>query len=376
MNVENLVCSDFLKKSIKVAIHSRNKKTVLFGRFSWDLDKMTRLQRVEAELARDYEVKQIERFMIRSGRLVLLGAENGSYTDKEFRFLDRRLCAIDSKGRVRKKSQIARALLATQVGGRRVDWHADELSAGAFNYAPFFYKKGVYDDAIMIDLRRAHYSIYSRLTWDLRLLFDAKRELIGFRNGLVKMNFDSGLDKVVLQRIYGAFASRQFTIWDGLESEKRISFDESRGYENVYYSPTLVFALMQTLHHVAAVAVKRGAVYVYTDGYMFPRGRERDFLDYLDSMRLSYRIDKVGSATVMGYNEYKIGNVRVGTRSFITQAQLDESKSRRRSKAFQKVIEEAFGDALDYRNSNIDFSAVNFLTGEDLISRQYDLSKR
>lgn len=375
MNVDDLHCSDFLKKSIKEAIYSRRKRTILFGRFSWEYDKMTRLQRVEAELARDFEAKEIERFMLRRGRLVLLGAESGSYTDKEFRFLDRRLCAIDSKGRVRKKSQIARSLLAARVGDRRVDWHSDELSAGAFNYAPFFYKKGVYDDAIMVDLRRAHYSIYSRLSWDLRLLFD-KGRLIGFRNGLVKMNFDSSIDKVILQRIYGAFASRQFSIWDGLESERRICFDESRGYKNVYYSPTLVFALMQTLHYLAAFAVKCGAVYVYTDGYMFPRGREKKFLDYLDECGLSFRVDRVGRAKVLGYNEYCIGDFRVGGRSFLAKEQLEEARARRRSDAFQEVIKEAFGQAVDYHSSNIDFSAVNFLTGLSLNLKRYDLSKR
>jgi len=212
----------------------------------------------------------------------------------------------------------------------------------------------------------------------LRLLFNKNNKFIGFRNGEIK--FDSvkpNTNKVILQRIYGAFASRSFSIWDGLESESRITFDETKGYKNELYSPTLVFALMQTLHHIAAVAVKCGAVYVYTDGYMFKKGKETKFIDFLDELNLGYKVEKFGNAVVFGYNCYDIGGKRVGAvNTYLSKRQIEDSKDRKRSDAFREIISEIFGDYVGYENTNIDFSAVNFLTGKDMRGKNFNLAKK
>jgi len=375
MNINNLKASEIVIREMKQIFRTK-KKTVLFGYFDYELEKKTRLQRHEAQIATEMKTREIEKFMIRKGKLVLLGADKQSYTDKDFRIIDKRLCMVYN-GRILKKSHIARAILKKIVGNKKIDWHSDELSAGAFDYAPFFFKKGNYENAVMIDLRRAHYSIYSRLSFDLRLLFN-KNKFIGFCNGEIK--FDSvkpNTNKVILQRIYGAFASKSFSIWDGLESESRITFDETKGYKNELYSPTLVFGLMQTLHHIAAFAVKCGAVYVYTDGYMFKKGKELKFIDFLDELNLGYKVEKFGNAVVFGYNCYDIGGKRVGAvNNYLSKRQIEDSKERKRSDAFREIINEVFGDYIGYENTNIDFSAVNFLNGKDMRGKNFNLAKK
>jgi len=376
MNISNLKASEIVIREMKKIFRTK-KKTILFGYFDYELEKKTRLQRYEAQVATEMKTREIEKFMIRKGKLVLLGADRQSYTDKDFRIIDKRLCLFHN-GKILKKSQIARSILKKIVGDRKIDWHSDELSAGAFDYAPFFFRKGNYENAVMIDLCRAHYSIYSRLTFDLRLLFNKNNKFIGFRNGEIKFDsVKSNTNKVILQRIYGAFASKSFSIWDGLESESRITFDETKGYKNELYSPTLVFGLMQTLHHIAAVAVKCGAVYVYTDGYMFKKGKELKFIDFLDELNLSYKIEKFGNAVVFGYNCYDIGGKRVGAvNSYLSKRQIEDSKERKRSDAFREIINEIFGDYVGYENTNIDFSAVNFLTGKDMRGKNFNLAKK
>jgi hypothetical protein len=80
---------------------------------------------------------------------------------------------------------------------------------------------------------------------------------------------------------------------------------------------------------------------------------------------------------VFGYNCYDIGGKRVGAvNSYLSKRQIEDSKERKRSDAFREIINEIFGDYVGYENTNIDFSAVNFLTGKDMRGKNFNLAKK
>ena len=169
-------------------------------------------------------------------------------------------------------------------------------------------------DCLYIDLKAAHYSIYSRLptqfffngdrmTWGMDFISDALP--IDWKNFKQPRNCLAGL----------------------FHANKITRIKEGRYQTTICnpptYSPSHWGFIQATLHWLAGKAIEYGALYVYADGYIFPFSAQWEkFQSFIEELGFESEIKAAGYGAIFGIGRYQIGGVR--TKLISTLAPIDK----------------------------------------------------
>lgn len=109
--------------------------------------------------------------------------------------------------------------------------------------------------------------------------------------------------KAARNALVGVCRSRGAVAFRG---EKRIEL----WTKNEFLSPGLWATIQAVLNQIAGVAVAYGAVYINTDGYIWPRDHpgQQAFFEYLTVNGLKFRIVRQGYGDIAGWGCYKVAD--------------------------------------------------------------------
>lgn len=194
---------------------------------------------------------------------------------------------------------------------KRVGWNKRHVVL--FDKRPPMHYQGPYQgQATYVDLSSAYHQIYSKIWLDV-----CWPRGIGGRLPLHDVADRLSVWKAARNAIVGISRSRTAVSVRG-----RVR--KTLHIENHYLSPALWATVMDVLHWVAREALEEGAIYVNTDGYMFPGkvGYTDGFLLFLIDHGLDFKIKATGEADIVSWNNYRLGQ----TRTQLYKLKLDSSK--------------------------------------------------
>lgn len=188
------------------------------------------------------------------------------------------------------KTELARAF----PGLRRVGWRRDHVKLFDWR-SPLYFDVPYQGAGVYVDLKAAYCQIYRNLWLDTPFPR-------GFGTLSLSPVADSLQDwKAARNAVMGIVRSRTIT---GCRSGKR----QEISVTNHFLSPGLWATVQAILHAVATTALEHGAIYINTDGYMFPDYEKAlGFLDFLNDLNLKHEIRDSGVIDLRGWNNYQIG---------------------------------------------------------------------
>jgi len=194
-------------------------------------------------------------------------------------------------------SEIARTEMLREFPDlKRVGWqkkHIELLDCGA----PMLFTGEYHGLGTYVDLNRAYHTIYSQLPLNVLHPRGWPTKPLSLRPIAEKLrNHKSARNSVV-----GITRSRYITAYKG---RKPVLLSA----KNRFLSPPFWATIMDVLHELANLAVKLGAIYVNTDGYIFPdEGDPAGFYEFLTEMGYSFKL-KSGECHITGWGSYSVGD--------------------------------------------------------------------
>lgn len=193
--------------------------------------------------------------------------------------------------------EAARTELRREFGElKRIGWKRDHVALLDARW-PMYYSGKFFGDGVYIDIKSAYYQIYSRLwldvcfprgmgTLDLGPVGDRLKHWKPARNGVI-----------------GVCISRNAT---GIKGPRRIKVPTT----NPFLSPHLWATIQGILNELAMAAIELGAVYVATDGYIFPSHKPWDvFKRFLKEIGLQFHF-KHTDIDIRGWSSYRVGQFK------------------------------------------------------------------
>lgn len=196
----------------------------------------------------------------------------------------------------------------SSMASRRIPW--EKVALGHLDKRPPLWWSGDSgtQDLAYIDVRRAYPSIYRRFTADMRWRPDDERPSLGY--GGVEFLHVDGLPKRTHRAVGGIVRSTTLTVMVRGVPEQRSTLGWSR-----YLAPDLWGILMDTLHAVAELAVRSGAILWDTDGGILPAaGAEGVIAQIHERFGLPMRVRAAGEGQVWGPKSWRIGETETAQR--------------------------------------------------------------
>lgn len=176
---------------------------------------------------------------------------------------------------------------------RRVGWTRPMIRLFDWR-SPMHYGGPQMGEFIMIDLKSAYYQVY-RLLW-LDVPFPrgfGSKALLPVAEALKEW-------KAARNSVVGVCASREAI---GIKGQER----KVLKIKNKYLSPGLWATVQAVLHAIATLALHHGAVYINTDGYIFPLSSSwNDFCEGLMQIDFEFEFRAIGDGMISGWNSYKV----------------------------------------------------------------------
>ena len=161
------------------------------------------------------------------------------------------------------------------------------------------YAQHIETDLIYLDLSAAHYNIYKRLP--VHFWFDGEHMTYSHMMLADYLPSDWQGFKLARNCLTGLFHAETVT----KIKDKRLVTTPVKANT---YSPSHWGFIQCTLHWLAQKAVEHGAMYVYTDGYIFPQDENvQGFTEFLDAWGFPWDIKGLGSGYVGGVGRYRVG---------------------------------------------------------------------
>jgi hypothetical protein len=193
-----------------------------------------------------------------------------------------------------------------------------DVSAPMWYCGQFFNQEMVY-----IDIKACYYQLYKRLWLDLTEPLARPPKQIPLKSLAEQLYFW----KAARNSVLGYLASNSICIVRG-QKWQYINVQQSKDF----FNPNILGIVNLMLHEIATNALKFGACYVNTDGYMFPKKvKYIDFMRYLDRLGLDYRAI-IGRGSIIRFGAYSIqgealrgDEIEKGTKNYdkIVQNHLD-----------------------------------------------------
>ncbi len=195
-----------------------------------------------------------------------------------------------------------------RMASRRIPW--ERVALGHLDKSPPLWWSGDArtQDLSYVDIRRAYPSIYRHFTADMRWRPDPERPSLGY-GGVEFLHVDA-LPKRTHRAVGGIMRSTTLTVMVRGVPEQRSTLGWSR-----FLAPDLWGILMDTLHAVAEIAVRSGAILWDTDGGIVPAERAEDVMAQIhERFGLPMRVRASGSGQVWGLKSWRIGETETAQR--------------------------------------------------------------
>lgn len=167
---------------------------------------------------------------------------------------------------------------------------------------PLYLNPAVLKDGVYIDLKSAYFSIMCNFGWNVD--YYPGRWLL---MGRPPIDFPLKSHKIARNVLVSIGMSSHYTMWDGHRFQRKPS-------RNVHRNFGLWSLVCDVLHLIAREAVKCGAIYIHTDGYIVPSTNVDRLVEAISAFGLDYSIKGQGETFVLGFGNYRVGDRK--TRKF------------------------------------------------------------
>lgn len=210
--------------------------------------------------------------------------------------------AMNFDGVITTPAEIARTYLELKYGQQRAT--KEQITYFKLPHsAPLFAKPHTFEEAVYIDIRSAYWQILQIVGWDAD--YNPLRWL-----GKGEPMDDFAYADVKLSRncLVTAGLPSEASFWKGeIQQFKRLSTHNRTANLGIWA------LCMDVLHGAAWDAIRAGAVYAHTDGYICAASRAGAVIDALQEWGLETRIKKHGYAEVCGVGAYSFGDQSTNT---------------------------------------------------------------
>lgn len=184
-------------------------------------------------------------------------------------------------------------------GLRRIGWVSQEVRLFDWRW-PMLYSGDYQGEATYVDLKGAYHQIYSRLWLDTAFPCGyGTLPLSGIAQNLKDW-------KAARNAIIGIVAARQAI---GVKGRKTVKLST----KNPYLAPSLWATIQAILNEIAHIARCHNAIYIATDGYIFPERKDAlSFECFLVDNELNFR-EVYGDTQIKSWGCYKIKGKKTKT---------------------------------------------------------------
>jgi len=204
---------------------------------------------------------------------------------------------LDGQSVLMTPSEIARTEMMREFPTlSRVGWQKKNIELLDFG-VPMLFMGEYRGDGVYVDLNRAYHTIYSMLPLNVLYPRGWPTKTLSLKPVAEKLKDNKSARNAVV----GITRSRYITAYKG---KKPVLLTA----KNRFLSPPFWATIMDVLHELASLAVKLGAIYVNTDGYIFPdKTHPGEFTEYLEQMGYTFKV-KRGDCHISGWGAYTIGD--------------------------------------------------------------------
>lgn len=234
-----------------------------------------------------------------------LGSSSVFVPSTQIKYMDATVCKLwpnlEERFELMMPGEAARTELTRAFPNlKRVGWSGPHVSLFD-KRVPLYYEGPTVGEFTYLDLKAAYWQVYKRLWLDVaypcglygQLPLDVVaanlKEWKGARNALVGL--------IRSRSVIGVKGTRRYTL----------------STQNKFLSPCLWATIMSLLNWIADTALQHGAVYINTDGYIFPTQNLRQldsFMEFLIDHEINFEIRTAGEGEIVSWNNYKIGSFR------------------------------------------------------------------
>jgi len=246
------------------------------------------------------EFRETQRVLMDDGVYFIAGSSSLSIPATHTTYIDQsstRLWDMGDNVEAVTPGEAARYELAAHLGDiRRVGWSRNDITLFDHRVPLYFSGPGRSEEYVLVDLVGAYHQIY-RLLW----LDVSYPRALGGRYYMAGVAGALESWKAARNAVVGISRSREMTAYRGYN---RYSITTT----NRYLSPAFWATICSLLCWVATEAIAYGAVYINTDGYIFPSERMADeFMLFLLRYDWLFTVRARGPGEIRGWNSYKVG---------------------------------------------------------------------
>lgn len=263
---------------------------------------MTDIKAGLVELAEKRNEKYIADVRVQFPRLTALNSMTwlGHYSwtnaEEKRRFLDEAVIVDSVTGFIQTPPEVSRDYLRVKYTEARRHTLAQYRAINEPRSAPMYCKIGVYPDMAYVDIKAAYWTIIKIVGWDVDY---HPGRWIGKRSE--NEDFPIPDNKLARNCLVTAGLMTPTHVWTG---EKLKPF---QGH-NTLVNYDLWALAQDVLHALATIALKAGAVYVHTDGYIVPQHRTPALIEEISKWGLRAGVKGQGDCEIYAMGCYKIGN--------------------------------------------------------------------
>lgn len=204
--------------------------------------------------------------------------------------------ALHTFGQWQTPTEIARDYLSTKYT-RKIRQFSDQYRLNDWHPGfPYLAVPTVSSDLAYVDLKSAYWTIVQVAGWDVEYMPGQ------FFGRMSAMNdFPLAENKLSRNTLVSTASASHISMWTG---QKIVSKHTGSTLRN----PRITSLVADVLHGVAWDMERLGAIYVHTDGYIFPRHLARPAMRFLyEAWGLPARIKAEGPGLVKALGAYKVG---------------------------------------------------------------------
>ena len=243
-------------------------------------------------------IVQLADDLVKSGTCFIQTSNTLFVPSTKVKYISQTSCSfwegLDGRGYLMTPGEIARTELEREFGKPKI--HLDHNYLQKLDFpVPQYWNGEQYEGYLWyVDLNSAYHQIYQYLTLDC----------------LWPRGEGSLFLKPVADRVAGNKLARNAIV--GISRARLIFMNTPEGskrlyFHNPYLSPPLWRTIQSILHEIAETAIRTGARYVATDGYLFDNVIDfADFTSYLNYHTVSYKTEQ-GKGYIRGFADYKVG---------------------------------------------------------------------
>lgn len=228
--------------------------------------------------------------------LTWLGTYSWANPKLKRRFIEESIVIYDLFDVPQTPPEIARDYLRAKYLEYRRHTQSQFAAINEARSAPRYAQPGVYRDMAYVDLRAAYWSIIQAVGWDVDY---CPGRWIGKRS--TNEDFPIPDHKLARNCLVSAGLITPSTVWTGEKIKNFTGHNPLVNYD--------IWALCQdVLHALATLALKAGAVYVHTDGYIVPEKHAELLREEIAEWGIESKVKGRGNAAIYAVGCYKIGS--------------------------------------------------------------------